>query len=256
MLPPLTTPSLFFLPFPISARYRVLTFFSFLLLPFPHSCYVLVAEAMALAGDLHSQQQLLAQMEAERVEVSAHFLGCIMDAQGQHPAWVNAEMRQRGVAQHMNMYETQLRMLIEKNLDRAMHVYREMRAQRLFPSEVVPLSPPPLLPSSPPPLLPSSPPPLLPSSPPPLLPSSPPPLLPSSLLPSYSPISIMTHSPYGSSQRVVTSLIHSLKRNDRVRDCKDILLDLDKAGMKLTVKVRAHPFFVFICLLLFSFICY
>jgi pentatricopeptide repeat protein len=100
------------------------------------SSYVLVAEAMALAGDLQGQRKLLARMDAERVVATPHFFACVMDAQGHQPEWVHAEMRERGVAQHTNTYEMQLRMLAEKNPERALQVYREMRSQRLFPSEV------------------------------------------------------------------------------------------------------------------------
>eukprot|EP00026_Physarum_polycephalum_P002222 Phypoly_transcript_02227.p1 GENE.Phypoly_transcript_02227~~Phypoly_transcript_02227.p1 ORF type:complete len:936 (-),score=250.69 Phypoly_transcript_02227:65-2872(-) len=141
-------------------------------LPPDSYAYVLVAEAMALAGDLLGPQQLLARMDAERVDVTQHFLACIMDAQGNQPDWVCEEMSRRGVAQDTNTLETQLRMLVEKNTKRALQIYHEMRSKQQLPSE-----------------------------------------------------------------KTVTLLIHELRRNNRVRECKEILLDLDNSGMKLPVKM-------------------
>jgi pentatricopeptide repeat protein len=90
---------------------------------------------MALTGDFNGQRELLTQADAERVQVDQHFFTSIMDAQGQQPEWVHAEMRARGFAQN-NTYEAKLRMLIDKNLEHALRVYREMRSQQIFPSEV------------------------------------------------------------------------------------------------------------------------
>lgn len=96
---------------------------------------------MAQAGDTNGQRALLAQIGEERVDVSPRFFMCIIDAQGQQPDWVREEMRLRGIVAHQShSYETQLRMLAEKNVGRAMRVYRELRAQNLLPSEVLLLS--------------------------------------------------------------------------------------------------------------------
>lgn len=46
-------------------------------------------------------------------------------------------------------------------------------------------------------------------------------------------------------QRTAVQLIYGLRRNERVKECKEVLLDLDKAGMKLGIKVNPLPLFFF-----------